>query len=285
MAKRVSLYSAQKYHETGRGTVTRYIPAGEPAEMEATEARLRKEMAEANARFKGEAAVALPLETAPPIIASEPPTHSHTLELRLDPGTGNSIVLLGSSKRGKTTAMMWMYDRYFRAPQWISTLFSVSSQADIYQGRPELIQCGGFNAQGERFIYLEKMINTKGAEPNKYDFLNMFDDVIDAKHSRLLNSLLLTYRNSNMSSVISLQYSFLLSKMARANVNNVLLFGFNSDEAIEDVIRLYLRGYMAKMGLRSKGAQIEWYKKATENSGFFYLHPLSGEISLHRLVL
>lgn len=209
--------------------------------------------------------------------------HKTDIDLILDEGTGNTTFLFGSSKKGKTTLMMHLYDRYYNDSDWIGTLFSPHAHIDHYKKHKLLLKCPVFHKDAQRYIRLEKQINNKCE--NLYDFVNLIDDVIDARHNKALNELVLTYRNSNISTVMCLQYSNLLAKSARANVNNIICFGFNSDEAVEVTVKSFLRDFFRKMGIIGLEEQIEFYKEVTADHGFIYIHPDTQHISFHRLSL
>lgn len=192
-----------------------------------------------------------------------------------------STILLGSSKRGKSTLLKYLFKRYYSGKDFISTLFSINAHIPMYDDWK--LKCSVFNKRTEKYIEMEHHINKKTG--NKYYFNNVFDDVLDIKYKTLLNNLLLTYRNSNMSTIVSLQYMFLLSKMVRANANNFLFFGFNSDEAILDVVKTFLKSHFQKMGIRNLTEMVAMYKKITDDHGFIYFNPISDSISYHRLNL
>ncbi len=206
----------------------------------------------------------------------------NTLNIKLDPETGNSMVILGSGKRGKSTLMMKIYKQYYQTDKnYISTLFAINSQIPLYKGNKELIISNCFNDQSVKYIKLQKFINNK--TKNRYTFLNMFDDVINVRHSKIVNELILSYRNSNISSIISLQYGFLLSKMMRANVNNIIIFGSNSNESITDLIDLFLKPYFTKLGFKDYDSQLSLFKYITQDHGFILINPISDSVSFHRL--
>ncbi len=208
--------------------------------------------------------------------------HKSTLTLNLDSGTGNTTAILGSSKQGKSTAMMYIYDKYYKGSKWISTLYTANPHS--FGGNSfvnkRLIIFPGFE---NKVIMGEKIINQNC--DNKYNFVNMFDDLISLNHKKTINNLILTYRNSNISTIISTQYVKLLSKMSRSNFNNMLLFSFNTDEATEDVIKIFLRGVFRQMGLKTMAQMLEFYKKNTGNFKFMNLQPSTGQLSFHRLKL
>ena len=219
----------------------------------------------------------LSMPTREQVIQQRTPFHLH-----LDPNTGNTIFAVGSSKRGKSTAIMQIYDQYYSDRQFVSTLWSANPQAPPYRGHKKLIRAvWGNGKDGERLIKEQKKINV--GTGNHYKFLNIFDDVLHMKGSRLMDNLIMTYRNSKMSTIVSMQYSNNLQKCARANINHVLLFGMNTDEAIEVMIKTYLRGYLTRLGITKINDQINWYKAVTDDHGFVYCMPQEGTVSLHKI--
>lgn len=204
-------------------------------------------------------------------------------KLLLDEGTGNTTFILGSSKMGKTTALMKIYDQYYSGNDFVSTLWTANPQIKLYIGHKNLLKSGIWNKQSEEVIMAQKKIQT--GTNNKYKFCNIFDDVINVRNNTLLDNLILTYRNSDMSSIISLQYSNLMSKCSRANCNNILAFGFITDESIVVVIKTFLTGYLRKQGIDNLSDQINWYREVTSNYRFIYIKPADGIVSFHRFSL
>jgi len=201
-----------------------------------------------------------------------------------DDGCGNSIFIIGSSKRGKSTLLMDIYDKYFNKKNIITTLFSINSHKKLYKDpKKRLIKCNKFNDKGQRLIKQMKRINFKCK--NKYDFCVMFDDVTNVRYNNLMNDLILTYRNSDISSIVSLQYPNLLNKSARASINNIIFFGLNSDESIIVALNSFLKSHFSKLGIIGETEQINFYKELTADHQFIYLHPESGTMSVHKLKL
>lgn len=204
------------------------------------------------------------------------------INLNLDQNTGNTLALYGAGKAGKTTALMHIYRKnYMNDPEFICSLFSVNSHISAYKVDKKLLKCGGFNAKGEKFIKLEKYINSKCK--NKYKFANFWDDVIDMKYSKLINQMILTYRNSNISTFICMQYAYLLNKMSRANLNGVLIFNTNSNESKIDLIKTFLKPYFNRLGIIGEPEMINFFDYITKDHGFFYIDNLKNKISFHRL--
>lgn len=205
------------------------------------------------------------------------------IKLLLDKNTGNSIIILGSSKRGKTSAMMSIYSKYYNKNKYISTAFSENIHIKEYKGYKNLLKCRIFNNQSENYIKLEKFINSKC--DNKYEFVNLFDDILDLRYNNLIKNLILSYRNAKMSTILALQDPVLLNRNMRQNANNILFFGFNSDDTIEFVINHFLKSHFRKLGVNNLMDQIIFYQEITKNHGFIYLHPETGNISFNRLKL
>lgn len=209
---------------------------------------------------------------------------SPVIDINLSPGTGNTVVLYGSSKRGKTTLMMHLYDKYYaNDKKFISTLFSGNPQQREYRGNKDLIVAHGFTPRSVKYIKMQYVINVD--TKNRYKFLVMFDDIIDQKAAPIMNKLVLTYRNSNISSMICLQYVKLLAKANRASVNHTCVFGANTAEDEEAIIKTLLKPYFVKMGLVTLNEQIAFYRRVTADHGFIYIDNVQNLISYHRLTL
>lgn len=205
-----------------------------------------------------------------------------TFHLRLTPHTGNTLYVLGSSKRGKSTAIMKIYDDYFGGADrnYISVLWSVNPQTGAYKGHSKLIKAMWNRVETPQIIKIEQNIQRK--TQNEYKFLNIFDDVLHVRGDETIENLIMTYRNSKISTIMAMQYTNQLQKNCRANVNGVLLFGFNTDESIEVVIKCYLKGYLHSKGIIKLPDMINWYKRVTDDHGFIYIIPETGEITLHK---
>lgn len=284
--KRVSLYDSEKYYETGCGKICKSFKCDglcdEEIKLKIEDMKDEQRLKNDDFRRNGEKVKRINpnfrIKNALKDIKVK-----NRINLKLDKDTGNTIFIIGSSKMGKSTCMMHLYRKYFDKKNFISMLFSKSKHIDVYKDNNRLMKCDTFNNDSAKLINLEKFINSKTR--NKYNFMNMLDDIVDVKFNKLLNEMIMTYRNSNISCIVSMQYAKLLAKNARTNINNIILFGFNTDESIEDIIKTYLKGYFGKLGLKSMDEKINFYRKVCENHGFIYLHPASNHISFHRLKL
>lgn len=204
--------------------------------------------------------------------------------LRIDKNTGTTTCIFGSSKRGKSTLMMNIYDSFYsNNKDYISTLFSGSPQLKIYKGNKNLLISNGFVDKSTKYIKLLKYINMK--TDNFYKFLILIDDIIDQKYSKVVNNMVLTYRNSNISMIMCLQYVYLLSKMNRANINNTIVFGSNNSEDERNNIETLLKPYFINLGFKTYIDQCNFYKYVTKDHGFIYIDNLKNTITFHRLNL
>lgn len=209
------------------------------------------------------------------------------VSMAFDAGTGNTFVLFGASKSGKTTLMMKIYTQWFKDhKKWLTTLFAMNPQINGYNTTSPsgkyIIKCSKFDAEASAYIDWQRKVNV--LNNNKFNFLNMFDDFIDIRYSNVINNLILTYRNSNMSSIICLQYVKLLSKSARSNANNVFLLQMNTDESITDAIKTYLSSFLNRNKLTDGSIEqgIQWYRNTTENHNYIHIHPQKGFVYLSK---
>lgn len=279
--KRISLYDAA----TGRskGVALKRSDFESPEELDLYIQKLRKQQKEKNQQVKYERK-RKQIET---VIEYKPEFNlkvDNNIDISLDKKTGNTILILGCSKRGKSTLMMYLYDKYYASDKsFISTLFSGNPHLKIYKTDKRLIIGYGFNQSSSKYVQLQQYINVK--TENRYKFLNMFDDVVDSKYNIILKKLILTYRNSNISSIICLQDVIDLEKKARGSINHTFVFGCNTTENAKQVIDLILRPYFIEAGIIDKDAMIATFKKITENHGFFYIDNINGKMTTGRLSL
>lgn len=310
-----SLYSNEKKDKTGDGCVIKYISVKNGANLKEIKEKLRAEQKLENEKYifhkkklkeiqfdeihrkikeqskprtpEEEAFKKLPKELKLDIIPLEEVNINDIDFVKLDHNvnSGSSICLVGSSKSGKSTAMMGLFNKYFNNKKFISTLFSINSHIPIYKTSGDLIKVNKFVNECERMIKDQKKINMNSEPPNKWDFCILLDDIVDARYSRVLNALLLTYRNSCFSALISIQYPKLLSKSARCSANNLLFFSQNLQEGIETVLRSFLGAEFAKRGVTKFNDQITLYRDLTKDHAFLYYHPMSQTLKRIRLKL
>lgn len=194
--------------------------------------------------------------------------------LELPEGGGCSLMLCGSTRSGKSTALSHILRKYFS--KHLGLLMTNSPQANVYK-EMDIIQAPNYMPKALRdAAYINKKTD------NKYPFLFVLDDVVtNIKFDKELLKALTIYRNSNISVIQCIQAMALLNSSARGNVNFVLLFKFNSDEQVEKAIKMYLTSYFPK-GMTMLDKMRE-YRRLTENHYFFLVNNLSGGVTRHKI--
>lgn len=184
---------------------------------------------------------------------------------------GCSILMLGSGRSGKTTALKWIIDHYFK--KHIGVLYSQSAKAQAYSHMkyPLLpLSCAFIPELMNDAYHINK--DTK----NHYPFLFVLDDMPLAKNDKELLKLLTIYRNSGISGIVGVQSPTLLNPTCRANFTFVMLGKMNSTEQTEQVIKGWLRGYFPKDW--SYEEKIAEYRRLTENHYFICINNWTGTI-------
>ena len=200
-------------------------------------------------------------------------------DLKLPEKGGCTISLIGASRAGKTSLMKYIYNEFFN--KHITTLFSYSLQADIYKDFTKKVHCSPeyYPEIIKECAYINKQCN------NKFNFCFIFDDIIGLhlKNDPQLLKLCTILRNSDCSTIYSVQDPVLMNSIGRGNVNYCMLFKQNSDTECEKVIKHYLRSYFpAKMTMNEK---IQLFKELVDNHHFIFIDNLNGTIYRTKLRL
>ena len=184
-------------------------------------------------------------------------------DFHLDEGTGNTICLLGSSKRGKSTLMVEIWKRYYSDDKkLITVLISPSCHIPMFKNLKNVIKINKFGADTVQLLKDVKRIQNK--TENSYKFLFMIDDCVDSKYCSILNQMILVMRNSHVSTIISLQYDKLLSKQCRSSINNVVLFGQNTDESIEGCLKSFCGSELTKITGKKNEELVDLFRDLTD---------------------
>lgn len=300
MKRQVILYSSEKFAKKGTGThsVSLTMPFGSTNEQIQEEIKkLKEKQKEENNDFKNKRYTENEIKKEADLVdkslhIDKITKNSLGLEIKLtqpslilDKGTGNTLFIVGSSKAGKSYALIKVYEEYYEPDtKTIAILFTDSPQSPHYKDlrKKGLVVCpeGGFNDDAKAFITKVKALQTKLDNPVR--FLLMFDDVLNLRYSDIIQKALLIYRNSYISTIISIQYPNLLNKSMRANVNNIFLFRFNSDETIEVAIRAFCGSYEPFLSINSMEQKIKKYKELTMDHKFIYVNPATASIFICR---
>lgn len=189
------------------------------------------------------------------------------LNLSLDQGTGSSICILGQSKSGKTSLMVNLYKKYFmNNKKMISTLFCDNPQLPIYKAK-RLTVTWGFNEYHTKLIQSQQWLQKR--TNNRYNFLNILDDICDKKNSVVLNKMILTYRNSLISTIIVLQYLYLISKANRCNINHFFIFKVGNAQIATEIINHLLKPYFQDLKINPHEMNLFFMNMTKDHS---YIH-------------
>lgn len=191
---------------------------------------------------------------------------------------GCSILMVGSGRSGKTTALKYIIDHYMN--KHCGAIFSQSAKATAYNHMhypllplssvyvPELINCA-------------YKINRE--TKNSYPFLFVLDDCPLVKNDKELLKTLTIYRNQGISCICCVQSPTLINPTCRSNFTFVMLFKQNSTEQIEATIKQFLRGYFPSTWNYEK--KIDWYRKTMEDHHFIFIDQWAGTIQICKIDL
>lgn len=182
---------------------------------------------------------------------------------------GCSFGLIGSTRSGKSTAMIWLWEKYFSRHTTIMTTGSI--QADIYG--PLRSKCAISPEFYPELIKESMTLNQK--TKNHYPILHILDDMLDGKNTKALSKLLTIGRNSALSTIICAQELTILNAIGRTNLNYICCFRLNSDMAVEKVVRNWLRHVLPGKTIEDKCAA---YKLLTQDHHFLVVDTLMDEI-------
>lgn len=194
-------------------------------------------------------------------------------ELHLpDTATGGaSVLMIGSTRCGKTTALKYILKKYFQ--DHIGVVFSESARSPAYSDMknknlplssawvPELIK---------------DMYKINKDTKNHYDFMVILDDMPSVKFDKELLKLTTIYRNSNLSSICCIQSPSLLTPTQKSNFNFVFLFHANTTAQMEANIKSYLRGIWPEGWNYER--KIQAYAEMTADHHFIFIDNLEGKI-------
>ena len=188
-----------------------------------------------------------------------------------------SFGLVGSTRSGKTVALLYIWDTWFRDSH-ICLMSTGSAQADIYKPlQKTAVIAPTFYAD----VFKESMMLNKGTS-NKYKFLHILDDCLDMKNSKSLAKLLCIGRMNGMSTIISGQELTILNAVGRTNLNYMLLFRLNSQMAVERVVRNYLTHIIPGKNMEEK---CKIYTALTQDHYCFVCDFLKNEVFITKIDL
>ena len=189
---------------------------------------------------------------------------------------GITIAMVGSTRSGKTTLLKHSLLNVFDSH--LGVLMSPSLHAPVYEEMgKKMVKCPTYVPE-----VIDEMYKLNKETKNHYPFLVVLDDVVTAKFDKTLMKSFTIYRNSGITTVMSVQNPIILNSVTRGNINVMLLGYLNSDEACEKAIRMFC--YTSIPG-RNIEAKIHEYKRLTMDHHWLMINHLTGEMTRFRLRL
>lgn len=183
---------------------------------------------------------------------------------------GVAIGLVASGRSGKTTFLSHVLSKYFK--KHLSVLFTGSPQIEMSKTMGESM------LMTDRFIprITQDMYKINKETGNHYNFCVILDDIVTEKNNKEVLKCWTIYRNSWISSIISVQDVTLWNPAGRNNITIVMLGKLNTDDRIEKTIKAYLKSYFPS-GMRMID-MIKEYKEMTANHHFIVIDQLRERI-------
>jgi hypothetical protein len=191
-----------------------------------------------------------------------------------DPETGGcSILMVGSTRSGKTTILKHLVEKWFE--KHLGVLMSPNIHAPVYDKFPNLSESPEFIPR-----IIDEMYRINKDTKNHYPFLVVLDDVVTKKFDKDLLKLFTVHRNAGVSGIQCIQSPILLNSAMRGNINIVMLGYMNSDESVEKVVRMFCYASIPGKNIEAK---IHEYKRLTADHYWLLLNNLSGELYRFKL--
>lgn len=189
---------------------------------------------------------------------------------------GITLALIGSTRSGKTTLLKYLLKKYF--DKHIGVLMSPSLHAPVYEDMSSAM------IKSPAYIpaVIDECYKINKETKNHYPFLVVLDDIVTAKFDKTLMKSFTIYRNSSITTVMSVQNPIILNSVTRGNVNIILLGYLNSDEACEKAIRMFAYASIPGKNIEAK---IHEYKRLTEDHYWLCIDHLTGKMTRFRLRL
>lgn len=206
------------------------------------------------------------------------PTKEFHLDLPPAETGGSSILMIASTRAGKTTLMKHIMKNHFG--EHFGVLFSESAHAPAYQDfkHKNFPKSSVFVPELIRDSY---MINKE--LKNHYPFLFILDDCPLIRGDKQMLKLTTIYRNSGISAICCIQSPSLLSPTQRSNFNVVMLGRCNTTSQTEANIKAYMRGIFPD-GM-NYDQKIRLYDEMTKDHHWICLNQYTGEVFRFKLKL
>lgn len=162
--------------------------------------------------------------------------------------TGVTYAMIGKSFSGKTTFIVNELNKLTEEqlkPYNALIFFTESSHAKPLANLAPHVKSKMILIDRFCPIILQTLKRLNDASNLLFKFLVLFDDIMDLR-GELVTKCILTLRNSNISTVLSVQYQKMMNPGQRASIHNMFIFNLRS-ECWEYLLKGYLLGTMREL--------------------------------------
>lgn len=196
----------------------------------------------------------------------------------IDEFNGTTYLLIGGSGSGKSSLLKHVFFNHVFLPKitptkkdYIVIMFTKSELSDAIKGIHEQVIIAP-ELDEDIVRWARNMVNTYGKE--KYAFVFVMDDCIHIRNLKIVEHCFLTFRNSGITTILSLQYAKNIPPGIRGTVYFACLMhaGKSSAEvAIETFVSDFLPGKNLTQRTRQYVTQTKGYK-------FYFVDGLNHEV-------
>jgi hypothetical protein len=202
---------------------------------------------------------------------------------------GSTVLICGSSKRGKTHLLKKIWERYYKNNKEVITiLISPSSNIPLYEDmKKNVIKINRYDKQTDGLI--KKIFKIQNLTKNAYRFCFLIDDCVSSRYSETLNALFLYARNLLISSICCIQRETLISRSSRSSANNIITFGINTEQCIKGLLESFYKCELMELtGIKKMNELIKEFRRLTsmgDGHSFLVYIPFKRELKHYKLDL
>lgn len=194
---------------------------------------------------------------------------------KFDSDLSSNICIFAGSKSGKTYMAKQLVEEWKKKDKSLIILWMVGNKnADIYKDIIDDPNYIFFDGVKVSLIETIKIINSNIDE--MYNFLFVFDDIINVRYMDTLRNLAMSWRNSRLNSIFICQNTTLILPQARNN-STVYFFGLNKQKESEKVMEDFLESNPFFDDLKNMKSRIRLYQSCTEDHKFIVNFPLEND--------
>lgn len=204
---------------------------------------------------------------------------------------GSTALLVGGSASGKTTLLMQALTNILRDYPDRYDVILVFSESLNSEPLQEFLKEGSnkvhfFPVFIPELVTLAVEMNKK--TDNRYGFLMILDDALEGLRGKVSAKMINIYRNSNISTIISVQYVKMIGPAARSSFHNVFITGARNQEIIKTIIDTFIKGHLMDLGYKKKDDMIRAVRQMTkmneDDRSLILLQQIEDQMSTHKIL-